>query len=825
MRLLLPALASAYGFGLLLGDLGAGPGGAWLWLGAQLLALGAVSGARVRLTVALLASIAAGATASALQKDEARRIRLAEPVEAVIEARVAAVTGAASGLEAVLAEARAVRPPALRVPERILVRAQPATADVSPWRIGSWVRVALRFAPVRGRTNPGGRDPARTLGRRGIGALAREVDPLLRAEIAAPPARAGLEALARARRRGAERLAREGPGGGLLAALGLGEAGALGASARRDLARLGLSHLVAVSGLHLWLVAGPVYLASQALLRRSAWLAARGDARRGAVAAALAAGAGYAVFTGLAAPVQRALVFLLLLAAAQLARRRLVAPVVFAAAALAVAVADPAAPFAPGVQLSFVATAALVWSAPGPERTGHSFAAAARAGLIAALRVSASATAATAPLVALHFGTVSPLGWLANGIAVPLTSFVFLPLALAAGGAAVVAPDVEAGASALGIARASQLADASLAAVARLAAAAPAWSGVAPGAFGLAVSAGLAAACIGARATWLRLALAFLAASAPALGPTPALRPAPPRAVFLDVGQGDAVLVQGRAASVLVDGGVAVEGRFDAGERVVLPALGALGVGALDLVVASHADLDHTGGLPAVLRALPVRRLWLPPGGRDDPAFAVLREVATARGVAIEERAAQDPVRQIGDLRIETLWPARGARPPSRNDASLVLRIHAGGRRVLLPGDLEQRGERGLAAAELRSDLLKLGHHGSRTSSSRAFLRAVSPALAIVSAPRHGRFGMPHREVVERLAAEAIPWRWTGRDGALLVGLGPSLCVRAFAADAGPGQAGADGSTACRSLNRSSSSRPAGSTAAPSKPPAAPRSR
>lgn len=285
------------------------------------------------------------------------------------------------------------------------------------------------------------------------------------------------------------------------------------------------------------------------------------------------------------------------------------------------------------------------------------------------------------------------------------------------------------------------------------------------------------------------------------------------------------MLVQGREASVLVDGGVAVEGRFDAGERVVVPALGALGVAALDLVVASHADLDHAGGLPAVLRALPVARLWLPPGGRDDPAFALLLEAAHDRGVAIEERAAQDPARRFGDLRIETLWPPRGVRSASRNDASLVLRIRAAGRVVLLPGDLERAGEDGLAGAELRADLLKLGHHGSRTSSSPAFLRAVSPALAIVSAPRHGRFGMPHREVIARLAAESIPWRWTGRDGALLVGLGPSLCVRAFAAGAEPGQAGSDGSTACRSLTRSSSSRPAGSTAAPSARQTAPRSR
>ena len=269
-----------------------------------------------------------------------------------------------------------------------------------------------------------------------------------------------------------------------------------------------------------------------------------------------------------------------------------------------------------------------------------------------------------------------------------------------------------------------------------------------------------------------------------------------------------------------MDGGVAVSGRFDAGERVVVPALGALGIARLDLVVASHADLDHAGGLPAVLRAVPVRRLWLPPGGRTDAGFATLVATARARGVALEERAAEDPPLALGELRVETLWPPRAGPRSSRNDASLVLRVVVGERAVLLPGDLEQASERALlgTGAVLRADVLKLGHHGSRTSSSAAFLRAVSPALAIVSAPLHGRFGMPHREVVERLAAAGIPWRWTGRDGAVLVGLGPALCVRGFADEPEPGQARAR-RHACGSTTRSSSSRLRGWTGARCAPP------
>src|SRR4030095_16247889 len=110
----------------------------------------------------------------------------------------------------------------------------------------------------------------------------------------------------------------------------------------------------------------------------------------------------------------------------------------------------------------------------------------------------------------------------------------------------------------------------------------------------------------------------------------------------------------------------------------------------LDLVVASHADLDHAGGLPTVLRAVPVRRLWLPPGGRTDAAFATLVATARARRVALEERAAEGPPLKRGELRMETLWPPRAGPRSSRNDASLVLRVVAGERAVLLPGELEQ---------------------------------------------------------------------------------------------------------------------------------------
>ena len=188
-----------------------------------------------------------------------------------------------------------------------------------------------------------------------------------------------------------------------------------------------------------------------------------------------------------------------------------------------------------------------------------------------------------------------------------------------------------------------------------------------------------------------------------------------------------------------------------------------------------------------MLEALRVARLWLPAGGLAEPGFAVLVEVARRRGVALEERGAGDPPFAAGDLRIETLWPPRGeaARGLRDNDRSLVLRVRVEGEetRVLLPGDIEAAAEAALLArgAPLAAELLKLPHHGSRTSSSAAFLERVGAQVAIASAPCLGRFAMPHTEVRRRAAAAGASLWWTGRDGAVLVSLSRPALARGLA--------------------------------------------
>jgi competence protein ComEC len=173
--------------------------------------------------------------------------------------------------------------------------------------------------------------------------------------------------------------------------------------------------------------------------------------------------------------------------------------------------------------------------------------------------------------------------------------------------------------------------------------------------------------------------------------------------------------------------------------------------------------------------------VWLPPGARADPAFASVVATAQAAGVPLQERSA-GVAEAFGDLRVRVLWPPPDALPASRNDGSLVLRVELAGAAVLLPGDVESGAEARLlaAGAPLAAEIVKLPHHGSRSSSSAAFLAAAGGSVAIVSAPRAGRFGMPHAEVVTRAGAAGYAVWWTGRDGAVLVGLEPVVHVQGW---------------------------------------------
>lgn len=732
-------------------------------LAALGMALGLQLPGRRRAAAALLVALASGAIGLGQRSEDAQRQSPGSARTRTLEAGVRSVSrsgGWTVELEDV-AGVDGLAPPRVRLSGRSASDAGPGLADAVPgWR----VRVRARLRVPRPLRNPGRSGAEARARRAGLGAVGGPAHASLYAHLPQRDGSAFRVALHRWRARVATSLG-EGEGAALLRALALGDAAGLRRESRDGFARLGVSHLLAVSGLHLAWVASLAFALVRLGPGRLAGLAARGDVRRLALAGAMLAASGYALIAGWGIPVRRALLLLLVLALAVLAGRARARAEALGLAALVILAFEPGALFAPGAQLSFAATAALLLAVrpAGPQRWVASL-----------LRTSATALVATAPLAALHFGSHAPLALLANLVAVPWTGVVLLPAALASLVAASL-PGLPAAGVALALAQ--RLASATLLAAAWAAERVPgAEASPAPDTSWVLGAAVLGAASLCARGTPARIAGALAVALVLHLAPASELEPAAPRAVFFDVGQGDAILVEGHQGALLVDAGIALEQGPDLGQVAVLPALRALGVRALDLLVASHADLDHRGGLPAVLAALPVGELWLPRGGLAEEAFAGLRAAARARGVPVLERGQGDAPVRFGDLLVAPLWPPRGT-GLSRNDRSLVLAVEVAGRRVLLPGDLEAPGERALVAsgAELAADLLKLPHHGSRSSSTRPFLAAVGAAVSVASAPCESRFGMPHAEVVARARALGHALWWTGRDGAVLVGLGEPL--------------------------------------------------
>jgi len=684
-----------------------------------------------------------------------------------LEGSVSEVERASSGVRVDLRSVvgiDALAPRSLRLFERPSSDDPPSgLAKVVP---GQRIRVRARVrasAPLR---NPGSADRARRLGRAGIGAVATLVHPALVARVPERDERIHFAAVHELRSRVGERLSEAGPGGPLLAALAVGRRGDLPGEAREAFARLGISHLLAVSGLHLALVAALFFATTRWGFSRSAWIAARADTRRLALLAALGAAALYALLAGWGVPVQRALLLLAAAALAVLGGRARARLEPLCLASLLILAREPHALFEPGAQLSFLATAALVFAAPAASSETT------RLGSM--LRTTATAYAATAPLAAWHLGARAPLALAVNPVAVPWTGGVLLPGALLS----VFLPEGCVGDATL--AALEWLAAGTLAVAEALAERAPGQVGSRPAAAWAAGAGALAVLAVWVRPTWARVGLAAGVGAMIYLAPPAVLPPLPPRVVFLDVSQGDATVVQGREGVLLVDGGVAVPGGPDLGRSAVVPALRALGIEHLDVVVASHADLDHRGGLVAVLESIPVAELWLPRGGQAEEAFGQLLGETRRRGVRVREKGAGDLPVMLGDLRVTPVWPATRApgRPGlSRNDRSLVLRVEVGGRALLLAGDLEAAGERALlvSGAPIRADVLKLPHHGSRSSSTGAFLDAVDARVSVASAPCAGRFRMPHPEVLARARERGLGVWWTGRDGAVAVGLGDVL--------------------------------------------------
>lgn len=282
------------------------------------------------------------------------------------------------------------------------------------------------------------------------------------------------------------------------------------------------------------------------------------------------------------------------------------------------------------------------------------------------------------------------------------------------------------------------------------------------------------------RARWRLLILVQLALVAVLiLHPFSAVADGKLRVDFLDVGQGDAALVtlpDGR--TLLVDGGGATDlhgrntDRRSIGEAVVSEYLWWRGLDTIDYVLPTHADADHIDGLNDVLRNFTVNAALVARSPANDAEYAKFAHTLAATNTHVATIQAGDVMR-FGDVQIEVLWPpaATYANEPSRNNDSIVLRLEFANHSILLTGDIEKSSERALVAAGkgLKADVVKVPHHGSRSSSTLPFITATAAKCAIVSVGQNSMFGHPHTDVIERWQSNGAQVFTTGKCGTITV--------------------------------------------------------
>lgn len=248
-----------------------------------------------------------------------------------------------------------------------------------------------------------------------------------------------------------------------------------------------------------------------------------------------------------------------------------------------------------------------------------------------------------------------------------------------------------------------------------------------------------------------------------------------PRLTMLDVGQGDALVLRSPKHVVLVDaGGRLADPHF--GETELLPMLVDRGVRRIDVAVLTHVHPDHCGGLPAVLVNLDVGSVWISPRRfRGDCAQRVL-EACSMRSIPIHLVRDGD-ARDVGEISLRAFVADRTFKHSAENNSSVVLRAGIGRWRLLLTGDVERDAEELLAGRDVKADVLKIAHHGSRTSSTPLLLDAVRPRIALISCGLHNTFGHPHPSVVDALRARGVRiWR-TDRNGTVDLDLLPAHIV------------------------------------------------
>ncbi|WP_292954547.1 DNA internalization-related competence protein ComEC/Rec2 [Nitrosomonas sp.] len=545
---------------------------------------------------------------------------------------------------------------------------------------------------------------------------------------------------------------------GVLMTLATGDQRAIPTDQWQIFTRTGTNHLMAISGLHITLVASIVYFLVFGIWRQSANLLLRLPARRAAAAAGLLAAFVYALLSGFAIPAQRAF-FMLTVVAVAIWHGRVTTPsMVLAWALLLVVIIDPWAVLSAGFWLSFGAISVIMLVTVGRIGTMH--------WLVGWIRVQWAITLGLIPLLLALFQQVSMVSPVANAVAIPLVSLFVVPLTLLsmipscefllplAHGILSIVMTVLQGLNELPQPVWQQHTP-------------PLWAiavaviGIIwlllPGSLGLNFFSGFPARWLGIVAL-LPLFLVF--------------PPKPPEGALwltvLDVGQGLAVVAQTQHHALLFDTGPAYA-ESDSGERIVIPFLRARGIGKLDKIIVSHADSDHSGGALAVLNTLNVQMLLSSLDVNHPISQAADRSVLCVQGQSWH----------WDGIGFEILYPnADIYQDASRqtNASSCVLKITTATGSILIPADIGRAAERKLMDVQhekLLSTVLIAPHHGSLTSSSKAFVKQVNPAVTVFTVGYRNRFGHPRDDIVERYREQGSMLLRSDWHGAILMRFEP----------------------------------------------------
>lgn len=648
-------------------------------------------------------------------------------------------------------DVESIQTEAAHVPRHIQLATYDGDAD-SPLDIhaGERWRLTVRLKQPHATSNPHGFDfEAWALERnlRATGYVYAKGDNQKLAETSRSPAYL-IERLRESVRSHFQQTLGDAPHAGILTALAIGDQASITQSEWRLFTHTGVNHLMSISGLHITMLASLFFALTYWLWRRRVRLTLYFPARKAAALVGLLAALCYTLISGFEIPAQRTLFMLATFAVMMLFSRNVAPSQMLAVALVVVLLADPWAVISPGFWLSFGAVALIFYVTANRYGRTH--------WLMEYGKVQWAMTVGLIPPLLALFQQLSLVSPIANAFAIPLVSFVVVPLTLLG-----TLPPFEwmlylaHQAMALCIGLLQGLDDLPVSVWTQHAP--PAWT-IGSGVLG-------ALWLLAPRGFPLRSFGIILILPMFSIAPmTPAANSA--RIIVFDVGQGLAVAVQTHSHAMLYDTGPDFAGESDSGNRILIPSLRGVGIAKLDGLMLSHDDIDHIGGTNSVMQALPIE--WV--SSSLKAGHPLLSTVKQHNSCTDGQSWAWDGVR------FEVLHPSDldDSDKKHDNDQSCVLRISVGARSVLLVGDIEKASESRLLALhmhDLPSTLLIAPHHGSKSSSSEEFVNTVSPQQVVFTTGYRNRFNHPHPTVWQRYGDAGAARLSSDVDGAVIIDL------------------------------------------------------